>query len=375
MFFDWITCYQDFGQKLPVVSERMTFVVDSVTKNVIYEKQEAFTIEGSHDTSARISVSGRRVMFSGNPSRWGRRDNLFGFESLDDCFLVINQILAKVFVGCDFVPQFTKNEKLMYSQIDNSILGGDGARITRIDLTTNIEVGEGKEYSYISALGNLPYRNSVPQVFSNGSTVRWLTKLGRRSRLIDAKAYLKAEEIEAHLLRRVTTRLGKNSKEALYVERLISFCRARGIVRLEQRLQSEFLNREGLTFWGQFEQCDLNPVHEKFLAIDECLTVTKLEIESISDELLRRGIVTSTQSANATSCYAIKWMNGERLDRTRSQVRTCRARLKAIGIDIYSVYDATSRKTPFKVTKIHQVNVRTATPPSFYIKAEVAKAA
>lgn len=373
MFYDWLSCHQDFDRLLPVVSDRLEVYLDTASGDILHQRQPAVMVEGSHDTRVQIRVAGARLSFSGNPSRWGRQDNLFGFTSLDDCFEVVNRAVAVVFSGCEWQPRFTRSTKVWMGRGDNAQMVGDGVKITRLDVTTNIETGKGNEYAYQRALSNLPYRNSIPQFFSNGCTTHWKTKSGKKSRLIDAKTYLKAEEIELHLLPRVIRKHGKGSSEAGYVERLINFCRERGTVRFEQSLRAEFLAREGLNFWGRFDEQRLVPIHTEFLNLDEKLKVTAMDIETIADRLIAENICKSTQSANATASYAIRWMHGETFDRGKSQVRTNRARLRAIGMDIYQKCDLT-RHSPVFVTKVRQVNVRPLSVPSFYQKP-VARAA
>jgi hypothetical protein len=52
--------------------------------------------EGSYSTSLMIRCDGMTVEVYGNPSRYGRIDNLFGYQSLDECFALYNDVTPKL---------------------------------------------------------------------------------------------------------------------------------------------------------------------------------------------------------------------------------------------------------------------------------------
>ncbi|WP_392564099.1 phage/plasmid replication protein [Orbus wheelerorum] len=129
---------------------------------------------------------------SGNPSRWGRLENLFGLRTVDNCVSVFNQILN----GLN-LPNFTKCTKLMAraskgSKID---LISDGATIKELHITSNRIVGKGNVNDYLAGLSTLNYRNSVSRLHSDGNTVDWLSKLGFAN-LIYPCVYNKGYEIQ-----------------------------------------------------------------------------------------------------------------------------------------------------------------------------------
>jgi hypothetical protein len=73
--------------------------------------QPTFQHKGSFCDVVSISIRGSLLKVSGNPSRWGRLDNLFGLPTLDSCVSVFNTILAEI-----GLPQFTKCKGLMPGQ-------------------------------------------------------------------------------------------------------------------------------------------------------------------------------------------------------------------------------------------------------------------
>ncbi|WP_235592581.1 phage/plasmid replication domain-containing protein [Pseudomonas syringae] len=142
MMIDWLTVSQDHDHDLPVVCDVFTLTIDSNTNEVLSTRQPRFKHEASHSTSVTIHVQGRKVRVEGNPSRVGRLDNLFGYTSVEQCISVYNALLREY-----GLPAFTRCTRLELRQgasgAKSSDLVADGAKIERIDLTTNIALGEG----------------------------------------------------------------------------------------------------------------------------------------------------------------------------------------------------------------------------------------
>ncbi|TFH76240.1 hypothetical protein E4J90_29285, partial [Pseudomonas kribbensis] len=103
MFFDWLKVTQEHDQDLPDVSDIVTKTIDTLTGEVLSSRTPWFQHEGSHSSKVSIQISGRRVTVDGNPSRLNRHDNLWGFETLDQCIAVYNQLLAEY-----GLPPFTR---------------------------------------------------------------------------------------------------------------------------------------------------------------------------------------------------------------------------------------------------------------------------
>ena len=142
MFIDWLTVSQEHSHDLPVVCDVFTLTIDANTNEVLSTNQPRFKHEASHSTSVTIHVQGRKVRVEGNPSRVGRLDNLFGFTTIDQCVAVYNQLLAQY-----GLPGFTRCTQLHLRQGHSGAKPGDyfanGAKVERIDLTTNMAMGEG----------------------------------------------------------------------------------------------------------------------------------------------------------------------------------------------------------------------------------------
>ncbi|MGV4177338.1 phage/plasmid replication domain-containing protein, partial [Citrobacter freundii] len=77
MFFDWLTIEQDFGFQLPILSDVAYQRIHLESGDVLALSQPTFQHKGSFCDVVSISIRGSLLKVSGNPSRWGRLDNLF----------------------------------------------------------------------------------------------------------------------------------------------------------------------------------------------------------------------------------------------------------------------------------------------------------
>ncbi|MGZ5578165.1 MAG: phage/plasmid replication domain-containing protein [Methylobacter sp.] len=365
MFFDWLACYQDFDFELPVVSKEGYAIFNFEDGSFSPIRQNRIQHEGSFSTSVTVKVSGNRIYVSGNPSRFDRLDNLFGFTTLEACFAVYNRILASL-----GLPAFTRGKLLGYVETEREngsiklVPLFDGAVITELHLTSNVAVGKGNELTYLKAVSMLPYRHSVPRLHTNGMTVDWLSKAGN-AREVYPKIYNKANEFRLHLLPNIKKRFGENSQEYQYVLSVINYCESQGVVRFEQKLRSGFLKKNGLQYWGLSNFSYLETIHYQFINIDEKLKVSAMNIQTLTETLLTEGICSNTKAANITALYAINWMNGEKFESGKAQVKVHRARLRKIGIDILKPCNLLVF-SPVIVKEVVEIEKRPLTPPPFY---------
>lgn len=366
MFIDWLTVTQEYDHDLPVVCDVFTVTIDSHTGEHLTTRQPRFKHQGSYSSLIMISVQGRKVRVEGNPSRINRLDNLFGYKSVAQCLHVYNGILAEY-----GLPQFTAGTRLEHRQSQDgkrSQQWSDGCCIERIDLTTNVGVGEGNVLAYLRGLSTQRIGHSIGYLFPNGRTVDW-TASGKRKggvRLQYRKVYDKSFELAQNLIPKIKRLFGDDSAELNYAAKVQQYCTAHGVVRYEQELKSEYLSRENLRYYGLFDESRFQAIHDEFLQTDERLQVTAMDLQTISQTLQANGICSSTYAANTTAMYAWNWMNGQTFDFTKSQVQTHRARLRKIGIDIANQCDH-SRFTPVIVAHAREVTKTYDLPmPSWY---------
>lgn len=363
MFIDWLTVSQEFDYDLPVVCDVFTVTIDSHTGEHLNTRQPRWKHSGSFSSLIMVSVQGRKVRVEGNPSRFNRLDNLFGYHSVAQCLAVYNTILAEY-----GLPPFTPCTRVEYRQGPKAQPWTDGCCIERIDLTTNVGVGEGNVLAYLRGLSSQRIGHSIGYLFPNGRTVDW-TASGKRkggARLQYRKGYDKAFEMSENLLPKIKRLFGEDSDEYRYVSDLRDYCTAHGVVRFEQELKAEFLAREGLRFYGYFPEAKFRTIHNEFLRTDERLQVTAMDLQTISQTLISNEICSSVLAANTTAMYAYNWMNGQTFDFSKSSVKTHRARLRKIGIDIANQCDH-SRFTPVIVAQAREVTKTFDLPvPSWY---------
>lgn len=379
MFFDWLHLEQDFGYQLPILSDVALARLQVINGEVTGEASDHFLQpvlhhRGSHCDSLKVQIRGSILIVSGNPSRWGRVENLFGLQTIDACVSVFNKIMADL-----GLPAFTKCTRVGYRQQSEGGLREeivDGAVIKELHITTNKILGRGNVRDYLSGLSTLSYRNSVPHLFENGATVEWRSKQGNAN-LIYPVVYDKANELRLHSLPKIKTKFGEESEEYKYLLRVIEFCESAGIARFEQKLKSRYLQRENLHYYGLSDYSKLNHLQNTFLNIDSKLQVTAMDFETISEQLISAGVVDTVRAANTTSMYAIQWAHGQTFDFNKTQIQTHRARLRKIGIDIAQRIDIT-RFSPVKVVATREVCPQVLTVdnmPAWYIKPNHLRAA
>ena len=368
MFIDWLTISQEHLHDLPVVCDVFTLTIDANTNEVLSTRQPRFKHEASYSTSVVIHVQGRKIRVEGNPSRVGRLDNLFGFTTIDQCVAVYNALLAEY-----GLPPFTRCSWVKIREGASGAKAGDlvsdGAKIERIDLTTNVAVGEGNVLAYLRGVSSQRIGHSIGFLYPNGRTTTWTPKgNGKGGRLQYRKAYDKAFEMDQNCLPKIKREFGENSSEFKYVTQVRNYCAEHGVVRMEQELKSEYLKREGLAFWGMFKEARFADIHKEFLAVDERLKVTAMDIMSIADKLIEEGVCKGRASANSTALHAILWMSGQPHNISVRAFETHAARLNKIGINIRNACD-TSRFAPVFVRQCREVTKSALPIPSWYRRA------
>lgn len=368
MMIDWLSVSQEHDHDLPVVCDVFTLTIDANTNEVLSTRQPRFKHEASHSTSVTIHVQGRKVRVEGNPSRVGRLDNLFGFTSIDQCIAVYNALLREY-----GLPPFTRCTRVELRQGVSGAKSGDlvadGTKIERIDLTTNFALGSGNVLAYLRGVSSQRIGHSIGFLYPNGRTVSWTPKgNGQGGRLQYRKAYDKAFELDQNLIPKIKRLYGESSQEYLYVLQVRDYCSEQGVVRLEQELKSEYLQRERLCYWGMFNESRFGELHREFLKIDEKLKVTAMDIASISQQLIAENVVDSLRSARTTASYALEWMHGAQFDFKKRQVNEHAAKLNRIGINIRNACD-TSRFAPVFVRQCREVEKSSLPMPHWYKRA------
>lgn len=369
--FDWLTVEQDFGFTIPdsVIRRFCDFGVVGIHLDT-GELQEGVRVptykhKGSYCDQVSIKIRGSVIRMEGNPSRWGKVENLFGFTTIDGCIACFNNILTSL-----GLPIFTRCTDIFYSQSKEGSKPtkySNGAIIKRIDITTNKAVGKGNERTFIKALSQMRYRNSVGRLHTNGLTTDWLSAKGN-SNLIYPSCYIKHEEMLLNSYTKIKNKF-EGSQEFEYYKKVLEHCEENGVVRFEQKLHSRFLQRENLQFWGISDFSPLGKlgkIQEDFLNMTKSLRVNKMTRQSIAEQLLFDGIVDNPRQARTTADYAMRWAEGDDLmDVSDRTLERHRARLRKIGIDISTLCDMDKFQCT-RVISTKEIMLRDYKAPDFY---------
>lgn len=365
-FIDKLVMHQEYPEGgLPVVGKHGILRHDIATGELVSDSVNSMHHEGSFSSSLQIRCTGSAVTVSGNPSRFDRSDNLWGFKSIDQCVQVYNQILAGY-----GLPGFKRCSGVWHGQSEDGKkvrLITDGAVIRHVDWTRNYAVGQGKEYSFLRGASSLTIgRGLQPYLYPNGATLDWgnhkLKVKGEGSTYRYDKLYIKELDLLTHRDKRLKH---ATQSERDYYDRLIEYCRDNGIVREEQSKKAPFLKKYGtLAFYGLCKEKDFLPYLGDIENALKRLEVNHMNYETIAEQLIKQGVCNSAQSANATEAYALKWLHGAAIDKTKSQYHVHRSRLLRLGIEIAVPHDVT--RLPPQIRSSEVVDLKLATVPDWY---------
>jgi hypothetical protein len=354
-FIDYLSVHQDYDKELPIVGSEMITRYDLQTGEQISCSPKSLKHEGSHSSSITIRCNGSRVSIQGNPSRWERADNLFGFTTFRECIQVYNQILARF-----DLPIFTPCSTVFYRQGEDGSraqLVSDGAVIDHVDFTRNFAVGQGNEEAFLRGLSSQSIgKGHRANLYANQQTVDWR----KGSTLQYDKVYKKAFDLIKHKKTRLLT---ASPQEVNHYERLIDWCNEIGLLREEHSFKRAWLARKKLSYYGLVKESDFEPYLKDIERVIERLEVMNTRYETISDQLLDKEVVKSRQAANATQAMAFQWLHGMPLSKN-TQYYDHRRRLLQIGIDIAIPHDVTRLAPQFRSTDI--IDVGLIEPPSWY---------
>ncbi|MEM1402246.1 MAG: phage/plasmid replication protein [Pseudomonadota bacterium] len=370
-FIDKLSMHQEYPEGgLKLIGKHGVLRYDLATGDRIADTVNSLPLEGSYSSVLTIRSNGSSVSVTGNPSRFNRLDNLFGFERLDDCVAVYNQILLSL-----DLPPFTKSTRVSFLQSADGTKAqsvSDGAIIRSLDWTRNWNVGQGNELAFLRGLASQTIgRGLLPHLYSNGYTVDWRSNKsqyqGRGSTYRYDKAYLKAQDLLTHRAKRLRY---ANQEDIDYYDRVIQYCQDHGIVREEQSKKAPWLKKhDTLAHYGRCDEADFLPYLNDIHSAIQRLEVQDMTYETIAEQLLEQGICKSTQAANSTESYYLKWLHGTDLDRSKSQYHVHRNRLLRLGIDISIPHDISRQSPQIKLGEV--ISVTPALMPHWYRQPSV----
>lgn len=367
-FIDKLNVVQTHNDDLPFLGKHGAIEYDLFTGETVNALKVCgkHPVKASFSTSLRVHCDGQKVAIEGNPSRFGRPENLFGFDNFDDCITVYNHVLRDL-----GLPPFTKGEFEFRQGKDGEKQKKiyTGANFTHVDITKNHMVGEGNCHAYLRALATLTLPNGKhPFLYPNGATLDFSSsKSSRGSSWEYNKFYIKYIEL---LENRSSNLRDANEDEIAYYDSVVEHCKTHGVVREEHSFKHKKLARYDLCYYGYTHLSTLVNHHTltTLEKLTKTLEVATMDYVTIADQLLQRNIVNSRQSANATAQVAYSWMNNPHFC---MQVRTSnfyvhKKRLLGLGLDISIPFRTDRNVLPMIRNQREITRMDYACIPTFY---------
>lgn len=336
---------------------------DLESKKLLRKGISAQQVEGSYSSVVTVSFDGSVCRMAGNPSRYGRLDNVFGYTDIDAAVGVFNRILSDL-----DLPPFEKGQYFSGLGKEGDQWGCTGARFTRLDLTQNMAVGQENERAFIRALGTVSIgRGLRPHVFPNGLTVDWLRDGCEPSEFIYSKVYAKSIWMgEDRKKERHVASLGK--EDLIYYDLLKQWAMHQGTVRQEHSFKNKFFAKHpNLSVWGVFDP-QARPIMQRLGMIDKAigsLSAGAGDMAAILDRLVEAGY--TARQARASYNVWKDWRDGEAFDRTSSWY-VHRNRLLDIGLDISVPAQHQIMYLP-RIRAASDIEVVPLAPPDWYRSA------
>lgn len=215
-FCDWLTIRQDHLEPHRPFFAAMEQRFDRAS-GVVGARLLPVLVEARNGSSFQVLSDGRRVSWSGNPSRFGRWDSVRGLP-VDEAKAFVNDSLK--FLG---LPEFSDGQVVGRTLADRSGTPvGSGAVVTRCDVTTNVAVGSSRDF-LMARQQVSPCRLKL--TVTEGNCYFGAFSRERTVRLYDKAADLRAKAVKA--ARKVSASEGER------VESLAACLAGQGVVRVE----------------------------------------------------------------------------------------------------------------------------------------------
>lgn len=250
--------------------------------------------QGSFETNLLIRMQGGRLEVRGNPSSFGRLDNVFGVD-LDRAVEIYNTALRKL-----GLPEFAEGytEKIWLQNEQKFVENYTGARITRIDYCQNLSVGMGNVAKYHQWLARQKIYRSSPTDQDLVKVQQWdysTVYLSTSKYWMNVKVYDKGRSIEEVLIPQYRKKLKAAQRQGLigpqdvemlfaeaenYMGALACWCAEVGMSRLEYSLKSRwFAQSDGLGHWKpvETERQLIEFVENEFLKIKDRAVVYQVD--------------------------------------------------------------------------------------------------
>lgn len=367
-FFDKLNVFQVHAEPLPFLGKHGALEYDlftGETSNVLKIRGK-YPVMASYSTSLRVHCDGHKVFVEGNPSRFARSENLFGFTNLDDCIAVYNHVLRQL-----GLPPFTTGrfEYLMGKDGEKQKKVYTGANIVHVDITKNHIVGADNCFAFLRALSTLSLPSGkIPYLYPNGATVDWSSSKNSNGSSWDySKCYIKHIDLIA---KRASNLVDASTEDQTYYQQVIDHCMTHGVIREEHSFKAKKLKRYDLGFYG-YTSLERLVNHHTITTLEkltERLEVATMDYVTIADQLIAKDICKSRQSANATAQVCYSWMQDPNFNSRpkNSQFYEHKKRLLGLGIDISIPFKVERNVIPMIKNQREIVRQDYACVPQFY---------
>lgn len=346
---DWLTVRQShfaLGDKLPKFSNGCVMAFDS-DGSVEYTTLKRAEFVGSHDSKFYVRCDGDTVEFSGNPARWGRTDNVFGY-TIGESLLIVNQ-----FLGTLGLPPFSAGECFeTKNKAGDFVKVWTGATISRIDLTQNYLTGSPDNANYfLRWLAGQKIKGKKTNYYGDHSTVDF----GRKSKRAYFKVYNKGYELLKHSKSKPDVSTIEKHDRCEVIEKLAKWCTDFGMVRAELELKSRALRDLHCYYLGEL---DMNVIEVEFKKHSSVFERATAEVDSLA-----------SLDGKALAVYRM-WQAGDDLKSKfgKSQLYAHRKTLLPHGVDIF-IPSNVVRFEP----KTRVITLAAAIPPDWYSLPPVRK--
>ena len=360
VFIDWLSISQDHAD-CPEWGSTRRVEFDLDTGELQSEVVRGEQVRGSWDSGLHVRSTGTRVEVSGNPSRFGRLDNLFGLTTLDACLEVYNAVLRGL-----GLPTFEL--KCVASTIGEH--GGQRLRvgpvISQVHVTRNLILGAGGEGPFLDwmsaqTFGRLPYRRTHETTVKAGHVARRLHEF-----------YAKGPEVRDHALKwrraRAAEKVAVKDEAVAYLERLAKWCEENGVVRDEVKLGRKLLPETGYRYPENWQDETPAQVHR---VNGEVSTMNAGALSNYGTEVYEKLVAagySERQSRSMTNAVS-GWLAGQDWDGGLSKsvrYRYVKALREVCGLDLRRPCNVRALATSIKPKVLEAREMDIADLPSWY---------
>ena len=313
---DWLTV-SEVRSGGPDFVEDYLVSYDPVTGEVKYRTGSGVSLEGSYDSRIKIRAVDGRVTWSGNPSRFGRPDSLFGL-SFDKAWDVVQSTMEQVGLK-PFTVGSRSYSPTVWSE-GRMVDSGLNAMVRRIDIAEVLAVDPASDrHAVIRALGQMTVHGKQPVTYGSGLRVG-----SRRGQQV--VVYDKGEELNTHA--------GSDD----YRRQLASWASDNGLLRWETRYGDQYLRHRGLdrvSAWLESDRWEKEVMNVVEFRASMMPSVGSGQLSDVRPSLVNSGI--GGQLADRLAGYAYRWAAGEDVWSTipaGSRYRHRRLLFDVCGIDI-----------------------------------------